>query len=160
MKRIGRFLERRLIHPLLQQLRKGVSPRALAAACAKGFGLGAFPLIGTTTALCFVAGTLFKLNQPILQAVNYLMAPMQLLCIPLLVALGDLLAGGSGVIVSPVEIVHEFAADFPRFMSHYGLLGLQAIGVWAVVMPLPVVGIYGFSLRMFQRWAVRPKEVS
>ncbi len=44
-----------------------------------GIYLGVFPVIGTTTIMCLLAGFLFRLNHFILQSLNILLAPLQLL---------------------------------------------------------------------------------
>lgn len=46
-----------------------------------GFYLGVFPVIGTTTIMCLLAGFLFRLNHFILQSLNILLAPLQLLLV-------------------------------------------------------------------------------
>lgn len=46
-----------------------------------GIYLGVFPVIGTTTIMCFLAGFLFRLNHFILQSLNILLAPIQLLLV-------------------------------------------------------------------------------
>ena len=66
---------------LAQALYQGLTPRKLALTCAFGVVLGLFPVFGVTTLLCFVAAFLFRLNIPIIQLVNYLIAPLQLILI-------------------------------------------------------------------------------
>ena len=46
-----------------------------------GIYLGVFPVIGTTTIMCLLAGFLFRLNHFILQTLNILLAPLQLLLV-------------------------------------------------------------------------------
>ena len=46
-----------------------------------GIYLGVFPVIGTTTIMCLLAGFLFRLNHFILQSLNILLAPIQLLLV-------------------------------------------------------------------------------
>ena len=46
-----------------------------------GFYLAVFPVIGTTTLLCILTGLAFRLNHFILQSLNILLAPLQLLLV-------------------------------------------------------------------------------
>lgn len=46
-----------------------------------GIYLGVFPVIGTTTIMCLLAGFLFRLNHFILQSLNILLTPFQLLLV-------------------------------------------------------------------------------
>src|SRR6266568_5530242 len=70
-------------------LRQGISPRRLAVTLALGFVLGCIPLIGISTALCAVIALTFRLNQPAIQAANYLAMPFQVGLIVPLVRLGS-----------------------------------------------------------------------
>ena len=58
-------------------LRQGISPRRLALTLALGFVVGCIPVVGLPTALCVVIALAFRLNQPAIQAANYLAMPFQ-----------------------------------------------------------------------------------
>ena len=47
-----RFLRRRLVEPILELLRQGVTPEKIALSLAFGLGLGIFPVLGVSTMLC------------------------------------------------------------------------------------------------------------
>ena len=47
-----------------EQITQGANPHGLALSCAVAITLGTVPLLGTTTLLCFIAGLIFKVNQP------------------------------------------------------------------------------------------------
>jgi len=72
------FIYRRLIRPLLDLLRQGVTPEKLALSLALGLVLGVFPAVGWTTALCALAALIFRLNIPAIQMINYFMYPAQI----------------------------------------------------------------------------------
>ena len=76
---------------IAQALYQGLSPRRLALTCAFGVVLGIFPVFGLTTLLCFAAAFLFRLNIPIIQLVNYVIAPLQLILIVPFIKLGSYL---------------------------------------------------------------------
>lgn len=121
---------------LLDQLRQGTTPRALTITCATGVVIAVFPTLGATTLLCLLAGLIWKLNQPILQAINYALAPLQLLMIPVFLKLGAWLCRVPAVSINPQTIISEFWADPGKFFVDYGWAGLQAILAWALVAPL------------------------
>src|SRR5689334_17974687 len=75
------FLHRRLVAPLLAQLRQGVTPGELALSVSLGTALGLIPVLGVSTALCALAALCLKLNMPAIQIVNYLLTPLQLVLI-------------------------------------------------------------------------------
>lgn len=64
------FFHRRLIRPILDLLRQGVTPEKIALSLALGVALGVFPVLGSTTALCALAALVLRLNLPAIQIVN------------------------------------------------------------------------------------------
>jgi uncharacterized protein (DUF2062 family) len=57
---------------------QGVSPRKLALTISLGIFIGTVPLLWGSTLICAVVAVLFRLNQPSIQAANYLVYPLQL----------------------------------------------------------------------------------
>jgi uncharacterized protein (DUF2062 family) len=72
------FLYRKLVRPLVDLLRQGVSPEKIALSVALGVTLGVFPVLGSTTALCALAAFALQLNLPAIQLVNYFVYPLQI----------------------------------------------------------------------------------
>jgi uncharacterized protein (DUF2062 family) len=68
---------RRVLEVTLAQLRQGITPQKIALTIALGVVLGLLPKLGTTTALCLLAGLFLKLNQPVIQLLNWVAAPLQ-----------------------------------------------------------------------------------
>lgn len=120
---------------LLMQLRQGASPNGLARTCAVGFALAVFPALGTTTALCLLFGSLMKLNQPTLQAVNYILAPLQLLLIPVFMKMGAWIFSVPAVSFNLKTMMEEFFQSPGLFFVNYGVAGLMAMVAWLFVMP-------------------------
>jgi uncharacterized protein (DUF2062 family) len=71
----------KLLNAVKYQVFYSVTPVQTARSVLFGFYLGIFPIIGVTTVLCLIAAYLFKLNYYIVLAVNYLVAPLQLILI-------------------------------------------------------------------------------
>ena len=118
-----------------EQLRQGVTPKGLAMTCAFALSLSVFPLIGTTTLLCLFFGNLFKLNQPLLHALNYIFYPLQFLCIPLFLFAGEAILGLPHLIIHPTEMVQQFTANWRQFLRLYTMAGLQAAFAWCLLAP-------------------------
>jgi uncharacterized protein (DUF2062 family) len=74
------FLYRKLVRPLVDLLRQGVSPEKIALSVALGVTLGVFPLLGSTTALCALAAFTMQLNLAAIQLVNYFVYPFRSRC--------------------------------------------------------------------------------
>src|SRR5436853_6256729 len=69
---------RKLVLPIIDLLRQGITPEKIALSLAFGIGLGVFPMLGSTTILCGLAAVIFRLNLPSIQLVNYFVYPLQL----------------------------------------------------------------------------------
>ena len=56
------FWKRRVVTPLIAQLKQGVTPEKLALTVALGLVLGIFPILGATTLLCGAAAIALRLK--------------------------------------------------------------------------------------------------
>lgn len=139
------FLRRRLIQPLLNQLTQGASPVQLARSVGWGFVLGIFPILGTTTTLCGIAGVALRLNHIALQAVNWLVYPLQILLIIPFLRLGNLLFGLDPFPLSLSEITALFEADFWGSLRDLGGLAVRGVIAWSLVA-LPTVLVFRLAL--------------
>ena len=142
---------RRLANLIREQLAQGVDARRLALTCAVGVSCGSFPLIGFTTLMCLGFGFALRLNQPILQAVNFAMGPAQLLLIPVFGYAGMKIGRPLDVDPHPQAIIAAFTNGPAAFLRTYGELGLRAVLVWAATVPLMALVAYKMSLRALGR---------
>ena len=141
------FWRRRIVDPIVRQLRQGITPEKIALSIALGLVLGCFPILGAATLLCTAAGVALRLNQPVIQAVNQAAYPMQLaLLIPHYRA-GEWLFGTPSVPLSIPLLYERFAADWRQFLQDYGQLALQGIAVWCLLAPPVAAAIYYASRR-------------
>jgi uncharacterized protein (DUF2062 family) len=123
-------------------LRQGITPRRLALTLVLGFVVGCIPLVGLPTALCAVIALAFRLNQPAIQAANYIAMPFQVGLIVPLVELGRKLlpiAGGrrldvAALIHSPAQLL----AHSPQMALQIGGMAGQALVAW-LLLAVPVV---------------------
>ncbi|MFS4460643.1 DUF2062 domain-containing protein [Bdellovibrio sp. HCB2-146] len=130
----------------IEQLKQGTSPEGIALACAVGATCAIFPFIGVTTTMCLIACYLLKLNHAVAQAVNYGMAAVQLILIPVFLKLGAWICRAPAVSVNPEKIVHEFWEAPQAFFISYGWALLQAMLAWLIVAPVFFFVIYKFTL--------------
>src|SRR6185369_14325539 len=92
---MGDWFKRRVVAPLLQLLRQGVTPEKLALSVALGVIVAVIPVLGVSTIACAVLAIWLRLNMPAIQLVNYLMTPVQLLLIIPLLRFGEWLVGAA-----------------------------------------------------------------
>ena len=141
----------RLFKPLLDQLRQGITPEKLALSVALGITLGIVPVLGSTTILCALAGLALGLNQPALQAVNYIAYPLQLALLIPFYRLGE------GLFHAPKL---DITVDGVKVLIRSGVLNsvhvlwdttMRAIVAWGLVAPVLGAGIYVTVLPVFRR---------
>jgi hypothetical protein len=104
--------------------------------------LGVFPILGSTTALCAIAGILVRLNQPIIQAINYAAYPVQLVLLIPFYRAGEYLLGRAPIPLSIPLLVDRFQTDAGQFLKDFGMIGIGGILVWLIVAPVAIVGMY------------------
>jgi uncharacterized protein (DUF2062 family) len=125
-------LSRRLVRVVAAELRQGLTPHDIALTLAVGLCLSVPPVIGTTTILCALAALLLRLNQPLIQAVNFLAYPLQLaLLVPFLRA-GEWLFQEPHTPLSPAKIIAMGHADLPGTIASLWTVTWHGAVVWAV----------------------------
>lgn len=142
------FWRRRVVLPIAAQLSQGISPEKIALTVALGVVIGIFPILGATTLICAAVAWRLKLNQPIMQLVNYLMYPPHLLLLLPFYRTGESLFGSGHVpIFSVTELVERFRAGPMQFFIDYGMVGFYGVVVWCLIAPVAIAILY-FGLRI------------
>ena len=136
------FWQRRIVGPIVAQLRRGITPEKVALTIALGTVLGVFPILGSTMLLCALAAAMFRLNQPIIHLVNYIAYPLQLILIIPIYRAGETLFQREHVPLSIPLIFERFRADFWQFLLDFGLIAIHGIVVWCLLAPFAAISIY------------------
>jgi uncharacterized protein (DUF2062 family) len=74
-----RLKDHKLVRLIVDLMRQGITPHKIALSVALGAMLGVIPVIGSSTLLCAAAALILGINLPLIQVVNYLVYPLQLL---------------------------------------------------------------------------------
>src|SRR5262245_2595982 len=152
--RVATFVRRRLIDPILELLRQGVTPQKIALSLAFGLGVGIFPVLGVSTVLCTLIAIVLRLNLPAIQLVNYLASPLQLALIVPFVRVGETVLG---LAHQPVSISEGFRLMAIGVMHAITVLWdaiVHAALGWIVIGPVLIFGLY----RAFRVLLVRAQE--
>lgn len=144
--RTDSFWADRVVGPVVTQLKQGITPEKIALTIALGAVIGMFPILGATTLLCGIVAAWLKLNQPIIQLVNYLMYPVQIILLLPFYRAGETLLGREHMPLSIPMLMERFRTDTGRFFGDFGMIGVGAIGVWCLLAPLAGGALY-FTLR-------------
>ncbi len=156
MGRVSDWLRRKVRDPLVAELRQGATPEAVAAAVTVSLAIAINPIIGTTTVGCIVAGRLFRLNHVVMQVINHVSYPLQIILIVPFVRLGETVTGAEHVPLSPSAIVDEFSRSFGGFVQKFGMAYVHGIIGWLIVVPA-AAWLLNFALRaVFRRVLPKP----
>ena len=136
------FWQRRLLGPLGAQLTQGVTPERLALTVAVGTACSLLPFLGFTTLLNLAVGLRLRLNQPILQTVNYLLTPVQLSLILVYVRAGEFIWRAEPMPLSIPTLVGSFRANPGIFLEDFWLTGAHAATAWLLSVPLIIATPY------------------
>ena len=138
MSKISSFLQKKLITPLIDLLKQGITPEKLALTLSIGIVLACFPLLGTTTTLCVFAAYFFRLNQVAIQIANYAAYPLQIVLMIPFFRMGEKIFGVVPASLNVTEIVTLFKNDPKGAVILYGMTGLRGAVAWAIVAPFAI----------------------
>jgi len=130
------FLQRKLLRPIVELLKQGVTPEKMALSLALGVTLGIFPALGWTTALCAIAALALRLNLPAIQIVNYFMYPAQIALLLPFFRLGEWLFGAPRLTISVPQMYAMIHASIWNAIRMLWTTTWHAIVVWCVLAPV------------------------
>jgi uncharacterized protein (DUF2062 family) len=140
------FWQRRVRDPIVAQLTQGITPEKIALTVAIGSGVALFPILGTTTLLCFLVALALRLNQPIIQLINQALWPVQIPMVFVCVKLGEHILGADHVPISLSEMQQLFWHHPAEFLQKFGATAGHAIVGWAVAAPFYIGAVYFITL--------------
>ena len=130
------FFYRRLVRPILDLLRQGVTPEKMALSLALGGALGVFPALGCTTLLCLIAAIVLRLNLPAIQIVNYFVYPIQIALLVPFFRLGEKLFRATHLPVSVAQIHGMIHANARAATKLLWTTTWHAIVAWGLIAPV------------------------
>jgi hypothetical protein len=138
----GNFFKRKLLIPILDLLRQGITPQKIALSIALGMILGVTPVLGSTTLLCFSAAALLRLNLPAIQLINFLVYPLQVaLLIPFL-KMGQSVFGATAATPTLAQIVELTRYSAWTAIRTFWSMTMHALVVWLVLGSLALPLLY------------------
>jgi uncharacterized protein (DUF2062 family) len=133
---------RKILLPILDLLRQGITPEKIALSVALGAVLGIFPVLGSTTILCAAAAFVLRLNLPAVQLVNFLIYPLQLILFLPFLRAGSRITGAAPVALSMKEVFGMIKSDPWCLIKILWTASLGAMAIWIVMSPLVIAAIY------------------
>jgi len=119
-------------------------PKNLALSLTVGICLALFPVIGMTFLLGLMVAIVFRLNHLIVQSLNLLLAPVQLLLIYPFIKAGNLVFAGSRVFNNLFSYTGEWT--FLKFLE----LITGGVVVWFILSVVTMPVLYFFLVRLLK----------
>ncbi|XP_072953256.1 uncharacterized protein [Typha angustifolia] len=143
------WIDKKIIDPLMQIIKRGAEPSQLAFSTALGVTLGVFPICGTTVILCgiAIASLGHRCHAPSVMLANFVATPIELsLVIPFL-RLGEAISGGPQFALTPdafKKVITGQASREVLFSILHALLG------WFIAAPFILAALYIIFLPCFK----------
>lgn len=146
---------KRLYHKLkatvVRALKQGWSPEAVCWSSAWGWTIGVFPIYGVTTVALGAIGWIWKLNHPILQAFNYLVAPLKFALIIPYIRFGEwMFRPETAFTLSIPEFSRRFKAAPMETLGEFAITFVHAICGWLVTAPFWMAAVF-FTMKLLLR---------
>ena len=155
------FWRRRLLTPLLALLKQGITPDKLAQTLGAGFICSMFPILGTTSVLNLLIGVRLRLNHPLMQTMNQVLAPLHVVMILAYIRMGEWVFGAHEDPLTVADIVDIFKhPSWYEFFDNFGLAVVHALTAWALTAPLFFLMIYYPARYLFLLLAARRRNIS
>jgi uncharacterized protein (DUF2062 family) len=139
------WFKRRVLIPIRQALRNGISQKRLAVSLALGITVGLIPFYGLTTILVGALALSLRLDFIVMQVVHYLVHPIQIaLFVPFFKA-GNYFFSDDTVNFTIKEYLSYLKSDFGLAISEFWKMNLSAVAVWLIIsIPLFYLLYYAF----------------
>ena len=146
------LVRRRLVDPILELLRQGITPEKIALSLALGITLGVTPVLGSTTALCALAAVWFRLNLAAIQLVNYVVYPLQILLLIPFMRMGAWMVGAESMEISVNQILSMIRTDPGGAVGVLWISTLHALLAWLLLGLIASAALYFGLTAVFRHW--------
>ncbi|KAJ8647387.1 hypothetical protein MRB53_000410 [Persea americana] len=143
------WLNRKIVDPLIQILRRGAEPNQLAFSAALGITLGIFPICGVTVLLCGIAIAILGnlCHAPTLMLANFVATPIELSLVVPFLRFGEVISGSNHFPLTSDalrKVVTGQASREVLFSIFHALLG------WLIAAPFILGILYVVFLPCFK----------
>ena len=152
------YLQTKLIKPLLGFLKTGMSPTKLAIGIALGFVIGIIPIVGITTTLCAVLAYIFRINMAVVQLINYIVYPLQVILFIPFIKFG-IYVFGVNPLPYPIEAIWDrLQSNFIETIGDIWWANLFGVLIWLVIAPLLYISLFFSSRYLIKKFYKEGKE--
>lgn len=129
----------------------GFSPKKIALSISTGIVFGTVPFC-ISTLLCTISGVILRLNQPLIQLINFMVFPLQILLFLPYLKFGEFLSGKSTIPLNYNEVKIIFSLPVKLFILKLGKAIIIALIGWLFLSPLIFLLSYFLSIHILNRF--------
>lgn len=155
---ISNYFKKKLINPLLDLLKAGITPEKLSLTVSLGTVIGVIPVIGAATLIGTLLATRLKLNAPVLLLISYFLNPLQALAAFPLIKFGMFLFGGKQLNYTFEQMLALVKKDWLMALDKLWVANLLGVAAWAL-LAVPVGFLIYYSMLPVFRKVVRKQAV-
>ena len=144
---IRKQYSKKILIPISNIRKEGFSLETLALSISIGIIGGAFPVLGLASYICLLLTLSLRQNIIIVQVVNWLVYPIQILLLIPFMKLGNAIFGGSDITLTFHQVVVAFQSGILNGIKLIGIISLYGVIAW-VVTAIPTLFIF-YSLFLF-----------
>ncbi len=138
------------LNQIKERISGDVSPRQTALSVTFGFYLGLFPVVGLTTVLCLVVAFFLRLNHLIIQSINGVLFPFQLILMYPFFKIGEIAFLHENEVFQVVIIKNLFSYQGWGTFLHLWKSIMAAIGIWAIFFIATAFAFYNVILKIIK----------
>ena len=124
---------RKVVRPILEFFRQGLTPEKLSFTIALGITLGVIPVLGSTALLCTLAAIAYRLNLAAIQIVNWLVYPLQLILLIPFYRIGGWIFRTPPSELSAVHILALIRTNVLHAIATLWTITIHAVVAWLVL---------------------------
>jgi uncharacterized protein (DUF2062 family) len=146
------FFRNRIGKPILNLLKKGITPEKLSFTMACGVVIGIFPVLGSTTLICTAIAIVWRLNLPAIQLANYLVYPLQIVLLIPFIRFGAFIFQVDPPPLSVQELSALFQQDFWGTIVYFFDSLVHAVVAWSLVCAPAFPVLYFVFVPIFRKF--------
>ncbi|MCG8698942.1 MAG: DUF2062 domain-containing protein [Bacteroidales bacterium] len=132
-------------------LSDGLSTKKLALGIVLGLAIGTFPVLGVHTIILIGLCVLFRLNQPVVHAVNYASYPLFLLLYIPFLKLGSLFAGNGHIALNLTQIKAAFEVSWSNALAELWHFHVWGVVAWSLTIIPICIALYFILIHSFAK---------
>jgi uncharacterized protein (DUF2062 family) len=141
----------RLVRLMVELLSQGITPHKVAVTVCLGLLFGVMPLIGASTILCTLVALAFGLNLALIQVVNQLVYPLQILLLIPFVQAGQWLFRQPPLPLSLAQVTAIVRAGLWQAVASLWVYTLHGLVAWVILGGFGAGLVYALSLPVLKR---------